>query len=128
MVKVVKSQCDLSEHSGHVTDGFPKIKNIWIGGWVGGLSSIQFFLDFWIFFNFAKPLIQTSLESVTLKPNVSCLSYRNLPYEAELSWAVDISTSPLSFRMADFEANTPQACILRMFNHLRESIILCQIL
>ena len=27
-------------------------------GWVGGLSSIQFFLDFWNFFNFAKPLIQ----------------------------------------------------------------------
>ena len=35
--------------------GFPKKKN-WIGGWVGGLSSIQFFLFFWIFFNFAKPL------------------------------------------------------------------------
>ena len=26
------------------------------GGWVGGVSSIQFFLDFWNFFNFAKPL------------------------------------------------------------------------
>ena len=25
-------------------------------GWVGGVSSIQFFLDFWNFFNFAKPL------------------------------------------------------------------------
>ena len=36
--------------------GFQKKKNIWIGGWVGGLSSIQFFLDFWNFFNFAKPL------------------------------------------------------------------------
>ena len=36
-------------------DEFPK-KNIWIGGWVGGLSSIQFFLDFWNFVNFAKPL------------------------------------------------------------------------
>ena len=35
--------------------GFQK-KNIWIGAWVGGLSSIQFFLDFWNFFNFAKLL------------------------------------------------------------------------
>ena len=26
-------------------------------GWVGGVSSIQVFLDFWNFFNFAKPLI-----------------------------------------------------------------------
>ena len=34
---------------------FKKKKN-WIGGWVGGLSSIQFFLDFWNLFNFAKPL------------------------------------------------------------------------
>ena len=41
---------------GRVTDGFQKKKNIWIGGWVGGLSSIQFFSDFWNFFNFAKPL------------------------------------------------------------------------
>ena len=35
--------------------GFKKKKN-WIGGWVGGLSSIQFFLDYRNFFNFAKPL------------------------------------------------------------------------
>ena len=35
--------------------GFQKKKN-WIGGWVGGLSSIQFFFDFWNFFYFAKPL------------------------------------------------------------------------
>ena len=43
----------------HVTDGFPKKKKKnWIGGWVGGLSSIQFFLDFLNFFNFAKPLRQ----------------------------------------------------------------------
>ena len=27
------------------------------GGWVGGVSSIQFCLDVWIFFNFAKPVI-----------------------------------------------------------------------
>ena len=33
-----------------VTDGFPKKKNIWIGGWVGGLSSIQFFFGFLEFF------------------------------------------------------------------------------
>ena len=35
---------------GRVTDGFPKQKNIWIGGWVGGLSSIQFFFGFLEFF------------------------------------------------------------------------------
>ena len=29
--------------------GFQK-KNIWIGGWVGGLSSIQFFFGFLEFF------------------------------------------------------------------------------
>ena len=35
--------------------GFPK-KSL-DGEWVGGVSSIQvFFLDFWNFFNFAKPL------------------------------------------------------------------------
>ena len=28
------------------------------GGWVGGVSSIQFFLDVWYYFNFAKPLIR----------------------------------------------------------------------
>ena len=26
------------------------------GGWVGGVGSIQFFLDVWNLFNFAKPL------------------------------------------------------------------------
>ena len=31
-------------------------KKVWMG-WVGGVSSIQFFLDFWNLFNFAKPLI-----------------------------------------------------------------------
>ena len=35
---------------GRVTGGFPKKKNIWIGGWVGGLSSIQFFFGFLEFF------------------------------------------------------------------------------
>ena len=39
--------------------GLKKKKKNWIGGWVGGLSSIQFFLDFWNFFNFAKPLTCT---------------------------------------------------------------------
>ena len=32
------------------------------GGWVGGVSSIQFFFDFWIFFNFAKPLSKVHVE------------------------------------------------------------------
>ena len=32
-------------------------KNLDVGGWVGGVSSMQvFFGDFWIFFNLAKPL------------------------------------------------------------------------
>ena len=35
--------------------GFQKKKFGW-GGWVGGVSSIHFFLDLWNFFNFAKPL------------------------------------------------------------------------
>ena len=30
-------------------------KKVWMG-WVGGVSSIQVVLDFWNFFNFAKPL------------------------------------------------------------------------
>ena len=34
--------------------GFPK--KCLDGGWMGGLSSIHFFLDFWNFFYFAKPL------------------------------------------------------------------------
>ena len=55
---VMYSVCIRFECSGRVTDGFLKKKNIWIGGWVGGLSSIQIFLDFWNFFNFAKPLGQ----------------------------------------------------------------------
>ena len=29
-------------------------------GWVGGVSSIQFFWDFWNVFNFAKPLSMVS--------------------------------------------------------------------
>ena len=35
--------------------GFQKKKFGW--GWVGGVSSIQFVLDFLNFFNFAKPLM-----------------------------------------------------------------------
>ena len=27
----------------------------WVGGWVGGVSPIQFFGDFFNFFNFATP-------------------------------------------------------------------------
>ena len=30
-------------------------KKVWMG-WVGGVSSIQYLLDHWNFFNFAKPL------------------------------------------------------------------------
>ena len=65
------------ECSGRVTDGFPKIKTIWIGGWVGGLSSIQFFLDFWNFFNFAKPLTSSSLKATKI------LLKRMMPYMLE---------------------------------------------
>ena len=34
--------------------GFPTTTKIWIGGWVGGLSSIQKQLDLWEKINFAK--------------------------------------------------------------------------
>ena len=62
----VDSYYDLSVLSMSVM-GFHK-KNVWMGGgWVGGVSSIQFFLDFWIFFNFAKPLTATD----RLKENYS---------------------------------------------------------
>ena len=33
-------------------------KKVWM--WVGGVSSIQFVLDFWNFFNFARPLTQVT--------------------------------------------------------------------
>ena len=33
----------------HVSDGFPK--KVWTGGWVGGMSSIQFFFDNQFFHN-----------------------------------------------------------------------------
>ena len=46
LLKVV-DYCDLSVLSMSVM-GFQK-KSLG-GGWVGGVSSIQFFLDFWIFF------------------------------------------------------------------------------
>ena len=42
------------ECSVHVSDGFPKKKYGW--GWMGGVSSIHFFLNFLNFFNFPKPL------------------------------------------------------------------------
>ena len=41
--------------------GFQK-KSLDGGGWVGGVSSIQFFLYFWNFFNFAKPLSDDTLK------------------------------------------------------------------
>ena len=59
MLKVV-GYYDVSEHSVHVSDGFPK-KSL-DGGWVGGVSSIQFVLDFWNLFHFAKPLIRHQLQ------------------------------------------------------------------
>ena len=46
---VMNSVCIRCECSGRVTDGFQK-KTIWIGSWVGGLSSIQFFFGFLEFF------------------------------------------------------------------------------
>ena len=54
-IYVIKSHCDLSVLAVSLMS-FQKEKNL-DRGWVGGLSSIQFFLDFWNFFNFAKPLI-----------------------------------------------------------------------
>ena len=51
---VMYSVCIRFECSGRVTDGFPKKPNIWIGGWVGGLSSIQFFWGFLDFFKLCK--------------------------------------------------------------------------
>ena len=45
---VMYSVCIRFECSGRVTDGFPKKK--WIGGWVGGLSSIHIFSGLLEFF------------------------------------------------------------------------------
>ena len=51
--------CIRFECSGRVTDGFPKKKkklDRGVGGWVGGLSSIQFFLGFFgIFLTLQSP-------------------------------------------------------------------------
>ena len=44
---VIKSHCDLSVLAASLM-GFQKQKYL-DRGWVGGLSAIQFFLDFWIF-------------------------------------------------------------------------------
>ena len=46
-----------------MSDGFPKKIGCWWVGWV--LS--KFFLDFWIFFNFAKPLSAAVAKTVTEK-------------------------------------------------------------
>ena len=45
--------------------GFQKKKYL-DRGWVGGLSYIQIFLDFWNFFNFAKPLRETCYSSISI--------------------------------------------------------------
>ena len=54
LLKVV-SYYDLSAHCFHVSDAFEKKKFGWRVG-----NSVQFYLDFWNIFNFAKPLINTS--------------------------------------------------------------------
>ena len=41
-------------HLSRVKDWFKK--KLWIGGWVGAVSSKLIFLDVWNFFNFARPL------------------------------------------------------------------------
>ena len=54
--------------------GFQQKKFGW--GWVGGVSSIQFCLDFWKKFNFAKPL------------NLTCYSFSqgSVAYVAQQAW------------------------------------------
>ena len=47
---VMYSVCIRFECSGLSRMGFQKKTNIWIRGWVGGLSSIQFFFGFLEFF------------------------------------------------------------------------------
>ena len=37
-----------------------------VGGWVGGVSSIQFFLDVWNLFNFARPLMTELSHNILL--------------------------------------------------------------
>ena len=48
VIKSCKNHCDLSVLAVSLMS-FKK-KKIWIGGWVGGLSSIQFFFGFLEFF------------------------------------------------------------------------------
>ena len=54
LLKVV-SYSDLSVLV-HVSYGFPKKTILMDGGWVRGVSCIQFVFGFLEFFNFAKPL------------------------------------------------------------------------
>ena len=51
-----KSSQTLQKVDGYydLSDGFPK-KSLYVR-WVGGVSSIQFFLDFWNFFTLQSPL------------------------------------------------------------------------
>ena len=62
LLKVV-GYYDLSVLSKSVM-GFQKKKFVW--GWVGGLRRIQFFLDLWNFFNFARPKSVTTHFSVAV--------------------------------------------------------------
>ena len=54
-IMVKRCYYDLSVLSMSVMDLKKKI-GCRVGGWGGGVSSIQFYLDLWNFFNFAKPL------------------------------------------------------------------------
>ena len=44
-------------------------------GWVGGVSSIQFVLDIWNFFNFAKPLITSSSAEQCQDKQIRCTAF-----------------------------------------------------
>ena len=49
--------------------------------WVGGVSSIQFVLDFWNFFNFARPLTQVTedfgaMEVYCIVHSIDCIITR----------------------------------------------------
>ena len=55
--------------------GFQK-KNIWIGGWVGGLSCPIFFGFLEKKINFAKPLITSPFFEVSAKMGSSCNPFK----------------------------------------------------
>ena len=59
----------------HVNDGFPKQLEVWIAGWVGGVSSIQFYFGFLELFNFAKSLSEL-IDLINLSDIIIVLYYR----------------------------------------------------